>query len=209
MNRQEQLLIDGRDYTPELNDRLVNISVTWQKSNVMAETVRSTDVKNADMTVEIPEFPLISEHSTGDNVESVDEEIIDMIAYLWIKATRLTFLSISVKCTKLCNACRWHWAQTKIDTNRISASRMQAENQVSSRIQYRLEFNDHRTVCGTVPMFVCFGDFRLRVWFGVVNIFPALILIRTLYSDQFEMDLFPQKWIIVFVPCCPDSILSA
>lgn len=53
----------------------------FQKSKVLADPVLSTDVENVYKTVEMREYRSVLERSTLDSIESVNEEITDIIEF--------------------------------------------------------------------------------------------------------------------------------
>lgn len=67
--------------TVPLNDYQDNNLDNSQKSKVTAEFVLSIDVENLEKTVQMPEYHLLSEKSTVNNVESVSEDTTNMIEF--------------------------------------------------------------------------------------------------------------------------------
>lgn len=51
ISRQEKILIDNQDYTPQSTERQENISINRRKSEVTAEPVLFTDVENVENTL--------------------------------------------------------------------------------------------------------------------------------------------------------------
>lgn len=136
IDRQKEVSIDHHDDTPQLNDHQENISVSPRESKVTSEPILSADVKNVDKTVQMPECRLISEHSTIDNVESVDDETMDIIEFdvpdkiLFLgKTTRFAFPSELCQMFYPLQVVSLTQGEVELDTNIILAPNVLAENQ--------------------------------------------------------------------------------